>query len=91
MYNVMAPMQKSMHAILTVMLCIIDPTPMQSVAAPMLRRSLVYKDLDVGMDTVTVKWRGDNCSMFFEAQGYTIIHLQDGHSGKSYLGEFRYC
>jgi hypothetical protein len=36
-------------------------------------------DLDVGIDTVTVKWRGDNCSMLFEAQGYSIGHLQGGN------------
>lgn len=58
---------------------VLDPTPILGtgfVTPPMLRRSLVYSNLDIEQNMVTVKWIGANCSAFFEVQGYTLDHLQ---------------
>ena len=39
----------------------------------------MYNDLDIGHDSVVVKWIGDNCSTVFEVQGYTFDDLENAN------------
>ena len=58
------------------------PTPMDGIVvslSPILRRSIVYNNLDFGMNSVAVKWIGDSCSTLFEVQGYTFNDLENAN------------
>lgn len=50
-----------------------------SLQSPEYRRSLVYRDLDIEQNMVTLKWIGNNCSSLFEVQGFTLDHLQNAN------------
>ena len=68
--------------LITLISLAVGPTSMDDIVfapSPILRRSIVYNNLDIGMNSVAVKWIGDNCSTVFEVQGYTFEDLENAN------------